>query len=138
MQARGEEDLGQRFPALRQLTGGGGRRIPFVQQLSAMECGAASLTMVLGYFGRRVALDDVREVLGPGRDGVTAAGLVNAAEHFGLRARGVRVDLDELEYIDRGAILHWRFSHFVVFDRLRRDSVEIVDPAAGRRRVPME
>jgi len=138
MAGRGDEELQERFPALRQLSGGAGRRIPFVQQLSTMECGAACLTMVLGYQGRHVALDDVREVLGPGRDGVTAAGVVHAAEHFGLRARGVRVDLDELEFIDRGSILHWRFSHFVVFDRLRGDSVDIVDPGAGRRRVPME
>jgi ABC-type bacteriocin/lantibiotic exporter with double-glycine peptidase domain len=134
----GGAQLGERFPALRRLAGGGRGRIPFVQQLSAMECGAACLTMVLGYHGRHVALDDVREVLGPGRDGVTAAGLVHAAEHFGLRARGVRVDLDELDYIGSGSILHWRFSHFVVFARQRGDSVEIVDPAAGRRRVPME
>jgi ATP-binding cassette, subfamily B, bacterial len=132
------DQLDDRFPALRQLDRAPRGQIPFVQQLSAMECGAACLTMALGYLGRHVALDDVREVLGPGRDGVTAAGLVNAAEHFGLRARGVRVDLDELEYIDRGSVLHWRFSHFVVFDRLRSDSVDIVDPDAGRRRVPMD
>jgi ATP-binding cassette, subfamily B, bacterial len=94
--------------------------------------------MVLGYHGKNVSLDDVRQVLGPGRDGVTALGIVNAAESFGLRARGVRVDLDELEFLDPGAILHWRFSHFVVFEKLRRDGVDIVDPAGGRRTIPME
>jgi ABC-type bacteriocin/lantibiotic exporter with double-glycine peptidase domain len=130
--------LFRRFPALMQLAQPGGGRIPFIQQLTAMECGAASLTMVLHYYGKHVTLDQVRDVLGPGRDGVTALGIINAAEHFGLRGRGVRVDLDELEYLDPGTILHWRFSHFVVLERVRKDAVDIVDPANGRRRVPME
>ena len=69
-------------------------RIPFVQQLSAMECGAACLTMVLSFHGRRVSLDEVREVLGPGRDGVTALGIIHAATYFGLQGSGVAADSD--------------------------------------------
>jgi ABC-type bacteriocin/lantibiotic exporter with double-glycine peptidase domain len=131
--------LFRRFPALRDLaTHGGGKRIPYVQQLTEIECGAACLTMVLNYHGKHVMLDQVRDVLGPGRDGLTALGIINAAESFGLRGRGFRVDLEELEYLDPGTILHWRFSHFVVFEKLRKDSVDIVDPAGGRRTVPMQ
>ena len=131
--------LFRRFPALRDLaTHGGGKRIPYVQQLTEIECGAACLTMVLNYHGKHVMLDQVRDVLGPGRDGLTALGIINAAESFGLRGRGFRVDLEELEYLDPGTILHWRFSHFVVFEKLRKDSVDIVDPAGGRRSVPMQ
>jgi ATP-binding cassette, subfamily B, bacterial len=133
-----EADIASRFPALEKVGGGKGGRIPFVQQLSAMECGAACLTMVLGYHGRNVSLDDVREVLGPGRDGVTALGIVNAAEYFGLRGRGVRADLEDLDLLERGTILHWKFSHFVVLDRVRASGVDIVDPAVGRRRVSHE
>ncbi len=131
--------LFRRFPALRDLaTPGGARRVPFVQQLTEMECGAACLTMVLGYHGKHIMLDKVRDVLGPGRDGLTANGLINAAHSFGLRGRGFRVDLEELVYLDPGTILHWRFAHFVVFERLRKDGVDIVDPAGGRRTVPMQ
>jgi ABC-type bacteriocin/lantibiotic exporter with double-glycine peptidase domain len=103
-----------------------------------MECGAASLTMVLAYHGRRVSLDDVREVLGPGRDGVTALGIIHAADYFGLRGRGVRADMDELDLLERGTILHWQFAHFVVLDRVRSTGVDIVDPAVGRRHVSFE
>jgi ATP-binding cassette subfamily B protein len=133
----GGTGLFRRFPALRQLAEPARGQIPFVQQLTEMECGAACLTMTLGYHGKRVSLDDVRNVLGPGRDGVTALGIVNAASSFGLRGRGVRLDLDELEYLEPGSVLHWRFAHFVVFERLRKDGVDIVDPAGGRRTVPM-
>ena len=133
----GGPGLFRRFPALRQLAAPLHGRIPYVQQLTQIECGAACLTMTLGYHGKHVTLDDVRDVLGPGRDGVTALGIVNAASSFGLRGRGVRIDLDELEYLDSGSILHWNLDHFVVFERLRAGGVDIVDPAGGRRTVPM-
>jgi ABC-type bacteriocin/lantibiotic exporter with double-glycine peptidase domain len=132
-----ETPLAERFPALRQL-GRGGRRIPVVQQLSATECGAACLTMVLGYFGKRVPLEDVRETCSVNRDGVSALTLLNAANLYGLRGRGVKLEIEELELIAPGTILHWEFNHFVVFEQLRRNAVDIVDPALGRRRVPME
>ncbi|WP_437757317.1 peptidase domain-containing ABC transporter [Sorangium sp. So ce1389] len=113
------------------------RRIPFVQQLSAAECGAACLAMVLGYHGRSVPLAEVRDVVGADRDGARATALLGAARHFGLRGRGVRVDVHQLSYLEPGAILHWEFNHFVVFDRLRPRAVDLVDPAFGRCRVPM-
>ena len=39
-----------RFPALGRLASRG-RRVPYVQQLEAADCGAASLAMVLGFHG---------------------------------------------------------------------------------------
>jgi ABC-type bacteriocin/lantibiotic exporter with double-glycine peptidase domain len=137
-QPQSEQDLAQRFPALEKVGDGRAGRIPFIQQLSAMECGAASLTMVLAYHGRAVSLDDVREVLGPGRDGVTALGIIHAADYFGLRGRGVRADMDELDLLERGTILHWQFAHFVVLDRVRSNGVDIVDPAIGRRHISFD
>ncbi len=79
----------------------------------------------------------VREVCGgKSRDGTTAFALLDAANHFGgLRGRGVKIDLDAIEYLEAGAILHWEFKHFVVFERLRNGAVDIVDPAFGRRRI---
>src|SRR5262245_59960099 len=76
--------------------------------------------------------------MGVGRDGASALAILDTAKGYGLRGRGVRVDVDDLEYLAQGTILHWEFSHFVVFASLREDSVEIVDPARGRRRVPLE
>ena len=132
-----KRSLVDRFPAIANL-GRRGRRIPFVQQLAATECGAACLTMVLGYFGKKVPLEEVREACAAERDGVTALTLLNAANLFGLRGRGVKIDVGDLELVDPGTILHWGFQHFIVFERLRKDAVEVVDPAVGRRRIPMD
>jgi ABC-type bacteriocin/lantibiotic exporter with double-glycine peptidase domain len=93
--------------------------------------------MVLAYYGKRVRLDEAREAAGIGRDGASAQALLQAGRWYGLRGRGVKVEIEDLEVLDPGAVLHWEFNHFVVFERLRRDAVDIVDPAHGPRRVPM-
>ncbi|GMU07994.1 peptidase domain-containing ABC transporter [Corallococcus caeni] len=48
------------------------------------------------------------------------------------------MDIDKLALLPPATILHWRFMHYVVFEALGRDFVDIVDPLQGRRRVPME
>jgi ATP-binding cassette subfamily B protein len=129
--------LHKRFPALRSLTFARRRRIPFVQQTAATDCGPACLTMILEYFGKTVRLDDVREAVGFSRLGTDALTLLETARYFGLAGRGVKVqEIDQLKFIEPGAILHWRFSHFVVFERLERKGAWVVDPAMGRRLVP--
>jgi ATP-binding cassette, subfamily B, bacterial len=74
---------------------------------------------------------------GANRDGVTALSIVNAARAYGLRARGVKADTGDLRHLPRGSILHWEFSHFVVFERTTRGGIRVVDPAHGRRVVPV-
>ncbi|HEU4407279.1 MAG TPA: peptidase domain-containing ABC transporter [Polyangiaceae bacterium] len=129
--------LAGRFPALRRL-GRSGRRVAPVQQLAATDCGPACLAMALGYHGRAVGREELREALSAGRDGSTARDLLAAARHFGLRGRGVKVELEGLKYLPPATILHWEFNHFVVFERLAPGGVDVVDPAVGRRRVPLD
>jgi ATP-binding cassette subfamily B protein len=111
------------------------RRVPSIRQMEDADCGAACLAMVLGYFGKRVGLRELRDMTGAGRDGVNALAVMDAARAYGLRARGVRADLDDLRHLPRGSILHWEFSHFVVFERTTRGGIRVVDPARGRRTV---
>src|SRR5215467_11443526 len=113
------------------------KRVPYIQQMELADCGAACLAMVLGFYGKRVALAEVRDVIGAGRGGVDALGIVQAAAHYGLIARGVRADVDELHLLPRASILHWSFSHFVVLERLRTGAVDVVDPQSGRRSLPL-
>ena len=131
-------DRAPRFPALGRLGLRRTRQIPVVAQDTATDCGAACLTMALGYHGKDVPLAEVRQIAGSGRDAANAETLLEAARWFGLRGRGVRVEnVEDLAALDPGAILHWRFSHFVVLERLRGDTLHIVDPAGGRRAVSL-
>ena len=114
------------------------RRVPSIRQMEDADCGAACLAMVLGYFGQRVGLRELRDVIASGRDGINGLSIVNTARAYGLWARGVRADLDDLRHLPRGSILHWEFSHFVVFDRVTRQGIKVVDPAHGRRTMLMD
>src|SRR5690349_22221291 len=89
------------FPSLEKLARARrGMKVPFVQQLEVTDCGAASLAMVLGHLGRDVNLDEVREAAGgSARDGVDAQSIVRAAEWYGLRCRGVTIDVEHLRYL---------------------------------------
>jgi ATP-binding cassette, subfamily B, bacterial len=133
---RGKPSLLHRFPALSRLGTPLGRRVPFVQQLAATECGPACLAMVLGFHGKEVGMDQVRDACGVSRDGVSARAVLEGAGLLGLRGRGVKAEVDQLHLLPAGStILHWEFQHFVVLVRADASGAEIVDPAVGRRRV---
>ena len=127
----------QRFPALQRLQQRL-RKMPEVRQLAATDCGAACLAMVLGYYGRESTLDEVRQVTGTGRDGISARLLLDAGRKLGLRGRAISIDLNKLSFLQPASILHWDFNHYVVFERLVGRQVQIVDPAQGRQLVSME
>jgi ABC-type bacteriocin/lantibiotic exporter with double-glycine peptidase domain len=109
------------------------KRIPFIAQTAAADCGSACLAMSLGLHGKHVSLEDVRSVTGLSRHGLDAQRLLNAAAHFGLRGRGVHLRTPgDLACLDAGSILHWEFRHFVVLERAEKNGAWIIDPANGR------
>ena len=114
------------------------RRVPVMLQMSATECGAACLAMVLTAHRRWTSVAECRERLGIGRDGATALQMAQFARENGMRARGVSVDLDALDQLELPAIVHWKFRHYLVLERWDRRGAVVVDPAMGRRRMSRE
>ena len=47
-------------------------KVPVIMQLEALECGAASLAMVMAYYDKWVPLEQVRQDCGVSRDGSKA------------------------------------------------------------------
>ncbi len=115
------------------------KKIPYRQQTSASDCGSACLAMVLGYYGKDIPQEEVRNIVGVSRSGANALNVLQAGRWYGLRGRGVNLtDISKLTHLPAGTILHWDFRHFVVFEKLRRNEVHILDPATGRRKVSLE
>ena len=117
----------------------GAARVPVVMQMEALECGAASLTMVLAYYGKWIPLEKVRQDCGVSRDGSNARNLLMAARSYGLKAQGYRFEPEDLKAGGEfPCIIHWNFNHFVVLCGFKGGCAVINDPARGTVKVPME
>ena len=114
-------------------------KVPVVMQMEALECGAASLCMILSYYGKWLPLEQVRAECGVSRDGSNAANILKAARNYGLTAKGFKSSIEALK--NNGTfpcIIFWNFNHFVVLCGFRGKYAYINDPARGSIRVTME
>ena len=117
----------------------GAAKVPVVMQMEALECGAASLTMILAYYGKWLPLEQVRADCGVSRDGSNAKNVLRAARSYGLSAKGYRFEPEDLKNHGKfPCIIHWNFNHFVVLNGFKGDKAVLNDPAKGCYSVSME
>ena len=113
-------------------------KVPVVMQMEALECGAASLAMILAYYEKWIPLEQVRLDCGVSRDGSNARNILRAARSYGLSAKGYRYEPEVLRREGKfPCIIHWNFNHFVVLDGFRGNKAVLNDPAKGTYTVPM-
>lgn len=117
----------------------GAADVPVIMQMEALECGAASLAMVLAYYGKWLPLEQVRFDCGVSRDGSNARNILKAARSYGLAAKGYRYEPNDLRHDGKfPCIIHWNFNHFVVLDGFRGNKAILNDPAKGKYAVSLK
>ena len=118
---------------------GGVAKVPVIMQMEALECGAASLAMVLAYYQKWIPLEQVRLDCGVSRDGSNMKNVYLAARHYGLEVHGYRMEVETLKKdVAFPCIIHWNFNHFVVLDGFKGNKAVINDPSRGTVQILME
>lgn len=113
-------------------------KTPTVLQMEMTECGAASLSMILQYYGKYVPLTQLRIACGVSRDGSDAAGVIRAAKANGMEAKGFTRGLEKLKTSQFPLIIFWEFNHFLVLEGFSKTRAYLNDPALGPRSVSLE
>lgn len=103
--------------------------------MEAVECGAASLAMILASYGRWIPLEQMRVDCGVSRDGSNLFNILKAARRHGMVAKGMKMTVEMLAQIGSPCILHWNMDHFIVLKRVKGkgDNLRyyVNDPARG-------
>ena len=108
---------------------------PYIQQQSSSDCGAACLGMISRYWGKRLSINYLRELIGIGRSGSSLKSLAKAAESLGYHARPVRASLSRMVEQKNPWIAHWQGDHYVVVYRAKGNKFLVANPATGISRI---
>lgn len=107
-------------------------KVPVVMQLEALECGAASLCMILAYFGKWIPLEELRKECGVSRDGSNLRNIYLVAKKYKLKTKAFQCPATALrDNATFPCIAFWNYNHFIVVDGFKGNKVYINDPAGG-------
>ena len=116
----------------------GRRRVDYVRQSEAAECGSACLVMIANFHGHSIDLASIRRRFSTSIKGMSVATMARVADEIDLTTRAVLCEPSELQHLSLPAVIHWRGSHFVVLEQAERGRYVIVDPAFGRFRMSLK
>ena len=113
-------------------------KLKIIMQHDAMQCGIASLAMIVNYYGRDTSIPELSKICFASSEGVSLQGLCDAATKMGFNSIPGKVTVDSLSNENLPCILHWNQNHFVVLYKVKGKRFFIADPGKGRRKCTLE
>lgn len=114
-------------------------KYPHIKQHDEKDCGAACLSMISEYYGLKLSITKIRDIIGVDVFGSNIYGITKGASQIGLTAKALEGNIDELQKEIEKRKIHYPFiariineelyEHFVVIYELRKTEVTIGDPA---------
>lgn len=113
------------------------KKIPFIQQEDAKDCGPVCIAMICKFYNKKVSIEKLRKISGTDNNGTNLFGLIELGQYLGLELSGVQAEstknLYEIHYPCIAHIINKKGSeHFVIIEKVLNDKVYIVDPDIGR------
>lgn len=97
-----------------------------------MDCGPTCVRMISKYYGITYKPEELRQKAKITREGVTIAGIAEAAESIGFETLAVKISFEVLKNdIPLPAVCYWKQRHFVVVHKITNKHVFVADPAFG-------
>ena len=107
--------------------------VPVVMQMEAMESGAASLCMILAYYGRWIPISQMRDIVGVSRDGTKMSTLIDVSRDMNLDVKSCSGDARSFfEGSTYPCVVCLRNAHYTVVCGKIGDKVFINDPGRGQ------
>jgi ATP-binding cassette subfamily B protein len=106
-------------------------RYPFIEQYDQTDCGAASMAMILKFYGKKVSVTRLRDMANVSTEGATMMSVALAAESLGFNTRAIRASYDALLKVRLPAIVHWDGYHYIVLWELTARRAVVGDPGRG-------
>ncbi|MBC8753547.1 peptidase domain-containing ABC transporter [Kordia sp. YSTF-M3] len=107
-------------------------KFPFFRQLDYRDCGPTCLRMIAKFHGKNFSREFLRNKASITREGVTMAGIADAAEIIEMRTLGMRISLESLvNEAPTPFIVPWRQKHFVIVYKTSKSKIYVADPAQG-------
>ena len=85
---------------------GGRYRLPVILQSERAECGLACIAMIASFFGNRIDLNTLRSRHEISGRGSRLSDLLSIGESISLKARPLKLDINDLSAIQLPAVLH--------------------------------
>ncbi len=107
------------------------KRLPVIYQSEVSTCGLACISMISSFHGHEVSIGELKRTFSLSLKGLKLNDVIEIARKVNLSSRAVKCELEQLKHLSLPAMLHWDLDHFVVLKAVKKNYIEIHDPAVG-------